>query len=362
MWLDTYVHMYAIVGLWSIYLNVCEGIQLPYLAQCRKQKERALLVSQRRAQLEEEEEAKRLQQLAKKEDLFSKKRTNLLSKKQKELEDLRRKQDEQLQAVQLRKKQQEVEFQKKLQAQLEEEQKVAAENEKKRLEYEEREKQRRKVEDDRKRKAGEHFGEEPAKKQGCEHRDDSNTANSRKVPVPVTKPQNPHPLGNTFIKPPPYQLGNSGSGSSKLPRPGFASPAKTAVKSMTAQMVHSFISPQLSSYSQPKRHPMVTSYAMTPDVFNQVESYDIEDLSSSDDTEDEETTTKPIPLWAQPQALKKALLEQESKTWDIESIFPAPKLPIDLVSIFGRKRKRYHYRTSSVNWETPPKAKKKYYV
>ena len=313
-------------------------------------------MSQRRAQLEEEEEAKRLQQLAKKEDLLSKKRNNLLSKKQKELEDLRRKQEEQLQAVQLRKKQQEVEFQKKLQAQLEEEEKVAAENEKRRLEYEERERQRRKVEDDRKRKVGENFSEEPNKKQGCE-RDDSDTACGRKMAVPISKPQ--HPLGNTFTKPPPYQPGTSGSGGSKLLRPGFASPAKTA-QTAVAVAAHSFISPQMSSYSLPKRHPVATSYAMTPDVFNQVESYDIQDLSSSDDTEDEETTTKPIPLWAQPQALKQALLEQESKSWDIESIFPAPQLPIDLVSIFGRRRKRYHYRTSSVNWDTPPKAKKRY--
>ena len=318
-------------------------------------------MSQRRAQLEEEEEAKRLQQLAKKEDMLSKKRTNLLSKKQKELEDLRRKQEEQLLAVQQRKKQQEVEFQKKLQAQLEEEEKLAAENEKRRLEYEERERQRRKVEEDRKRKAGEYLGDEPTKKQGCEQHDDCYPVPGRKVPVLVSKPQ--HPLGNTFTKPPPYQPGSSSSGGSKLPRPGFASPARVAqaVSSMAPQMVHSFISPQISGYSKSQHHPPTTSYAMTPDVFNQVESYDIQDLSSSDDTEDEETTTKPIPLWAQPQALKQALIEQESKNWDIESIFPAPQLPIDLVRIFGRKRKRYHYRTSSVNWDTPPKAKK-YYV
>ena len=312
-------------------------------------------MSQRRAQLEEEEEAKRLQQLAKKEDLLSKKRTNLLNKKQKELDDLRRKQEEQAHAVLQRKKQQEIEFQKKLQAQLEEEERVAAENERKRVEYEERERQRRKAEDDRKRKAGEHLNEETTKKQGSD-RDDGDTVSGKKLAIHVPKLQ--HPLGNTFNKPPPYQQ-TGANGGSKLLRPGFASPHRQAQIAMPAP---SFISPQTSGHTQSKLRPAVTPYAMTPDVFGEVESYDIQDLGSSDDTDDEETTTKPIPTWARPQQLKLAMLEQESKNWDIESIFPPPQLPIDLVKIFRRKRTRYHQRTSSVNWDTPPKSKKKYYV
>lgn len=312
---------------------------------------------QRRAQLEEEEEAKRLQQLAKKEDMFGKKRTNLLNKKQRELDDLRRKQEEQAQAVLHRKKQQDIEFQKKLQAQLEEEERIAAENERRRVEYEERERQRRKAEDDRRRKAGEHHNEESAMKQGSD-RDDNDTVLGKMLHIQVPKLQ--HPLGNTFTKPPPYQqTGSGGSGGSKLLRPGFASPYRQA---QTAMHAPSFISPQTSGHTQSKLHPAVTAYAMTPDVFAQVESYDIQDLSSSDDTEDEETTTKSIPTWAQPQQLKRAILEQEGRNLNIESIFQPPQLPIDLVRIFGRKRTRYHHRTSSVNWDTPPKPKKRYYL
>lgn len=315
-----------------------------------------MLVAQRKAQMEGEEEAKRLHQLAKKEDMFGKKRTNLLNKKQREMDDLRRKQEEQAQAVLHRKKQQDIEFQKKLQAQLEEEDRIAAENERRRVEYEERERQRRKAEDDRRWKAGEQLSEEPAKKQGSD-RDDGETAPGKKLHIHVPKLQ--HPLGNTFSKPPPYQQPGGGSGGSKLLRPGFASPYRQA---QTAMAAPSFISPQTSSHTQSKLRPAVTPYAMTPDVFAEVESYDIQDLSSSDDTEDEETTTKSIPSWAQPLQLKRAILEQEGRNWNAESIFPPPQLPIDLVRIFGRKRTRYHHRTSSVNWDTPPKPKKRYYL
>ena len=106
-----------------------------------------------------------------------------------------------------------------------------------------------------------------------------------------------------------------------------------------------------------------TSYPMTPDVLN--ENYNIDDLNSSADTDDEEQPSKPVPLWAQSHNVTKSFRQQDKIDLTggiIDQVFPAKELmkDLDLVAIFGRKRSRYHKRTSSACWDTPPR--KKYFL
>ena len=295
---------------------------------CRKREQRELLVLQRKAEMMEMEKTKKLNLIASKEEKI-KKSQFVQKKKFMEHEKQRKKLEEQYQAVLLRRKQQEDEHQKKLMAQLEEERRIAEENEARRLAYEEKERQRRKEEEMACRIPEETIGK----------------GLGEGLPAGLRLPT--LPLSQTFTK-----LNTvPSSHTSKGAHVRLASPSKYKHTET------------VTTYMTPKVPPNPISYEMTPDVLGNVDTYSIDDLNSSDDTDCEDDPAKPIPSWAQSANLNANIKKQELARWDINAIFPPNQLllPPNLTDIFKRKRPRYHYRTSSANWNTPPK-KRHYYV
>ncbi|XP_053207270.1 inner centromere protein-like [Panonychus citri] len=115
-----------------------------------------------------------------------------------------------------------------------------------------------------------------------------------------------------------------------------------------------------------KRKPMeLESYQISPPKPKPKSipvNYDISDIKSDDDTDDEERPRKLIPSWAKGDALIVALDAQFAKPRrarerQIHEIFPCYDYTIDLVEIFKTNRvvhPKYDKRTSSVVWSSPP--------
>ncbi|KAK6054768.1 inner centromere protein, ARK binding region [Cooperia oncophora] len=107
--------------------------------------------------------------------------------------------------------------------------------------------------------------------------------------------------------------------------------------------------------STSRRH---SSYELTPDkVFkpSSENNYNIEDLSSGDETDQEDAPRKKVPAWAEGALLRKALAEQaeilRSGKFDPDDFF-GEIFPPDLSKIFGTS-KRYPRRGSSGIWDSP---------
>ena len=85
------------------------------------------------------------------------------------------------------------------------------------------------------------------------------------------------------------------------------------------------------------------------------ENYDIGDLKSGDDTDDDEEPSKPIPEWAKGELLIKKALIQCYKGINYTKLFKASSQnEIILENIFKIKRKKFTERSSSANWNSPP--------
>ncbi|XGW08312.1 hypothetical protein V3C99_010990 [Haemonchus contortus] len=100
------------------------------------------------------------------------------------------------------------------------------------------------------------------------------------------------------------------------------------------------------------------SYEMTPDkVFkpSTKNNYNIEDLSSADETDDEEAPRKEVPPWAEGLLLQKAIEETtkilRSGAFDPDTFF-REIFPPDLSKIFGTSKK-FPRRGSSGIWDSP---------
>ncbi|KAK6102394.1 Inner centromere protein ARK binding region family protein [Brugia pahangi] len=88
-------------------------------------------------------------------------------------------------------------------------------------------------------------------------------------------------------------------------------------------------------------------------------NYDVESISSNDETDDEENPRKPIPLWAQGERLQNALQKQVVQpSIDADAYFGPVRTPM-LNKIFARNRTRYNKRTSSALWTSPMSNPKK---
>lgn len=116
--------------------------------------------------------------------------------------------------------------------------------------------------------------------------------------------------------------------------------------------------PMSSSQSATKDNP--DSYDMTParhelppEPLENPNNYDINDLRSDDDTDDEEQPRKILPSWASGHAFRTALLTQCYNPPDVDQIFAIIDLP-DLSMIFKEQRKRFFKRTSSAQWGKMP--------
>jgi len=106
----------------------------------------------------------------------------------------------------------------------------------------------------------------------------------------------------------------------------------------------------------------VSSYDMTParhelppEPSHSEDNYGLEDLKSDEDTDDEDCPRKQVPKWAEGTQLRTALLKQCYMGPDLDQIFFTIEMP-DLTMMFDQQRKRFHKRTSSACWETPPES------
>jgi hypothetical protein len=85
------------------------------------------------------------------------------------------------------------------------------------------------------------------------------------------------------------------------------------------------------------------------------DNYDINDLKSEDETDDDEEPNKPIPEWAKDMRLKKTAMAQAKKFLNYTRLFRATtQNEIILEDIFKIKRKKFTERSSSAIWNSPP--------
>ncbi|XP_064144004.1 inner centromere protein isoform X3 [Loxodonta africana] len=103
--------------------------------------------------------------------------------------------------------------------------------------------------------------------------------------------------------------------------------------------------------------PVCTSYQMTPQGRRgppkiNPDNYGM-DLNSDDSTDDEAHPRKPIPAWASGTQLSQAIIHQYYHPPNLLELF-GTILPLDLEDIFKKSKPRYHKRTSSAVWNSPP--------
>ncbi|EPY89631.1 inner centromere protein [Camelus ferus] len=103
--------------------------------------------------------------------------------------------------------------------------------------------------------------------------------------------------------------------------------------------------------------PACTSYQMTPQGHRappkiNPDNYGM-DLNSDDSTDDEAHPRKPIPNWARGTQLSQAIIHQYYNPPNLLEVF-GTILPLDLEDIFKKSKPRYHKRTSSAVWNSPP--------
>ncbi|XP_021572682.1 inner centromere protein [Carlito syrichta] len=103
--------------------------------------------------------------------------------------------------------------------------------------------------------------------------------------------------------------------------------------------------------------PACTSYQMTPQGHRappkiNPDNYGM-DLNSDDSTDDEAHPRKPIPSWARGTPLSQAIIHQYYHPPNLLELF-GTILPLDLEDIFKKSKPRYHKRTSSAVWNSPP--------
>ena len=85
------------------------------------------------------------------------------------------------------------------------------------------------------------------------------------------------------------------------------------------------------------------------------DDYNINDLNSSDETDDEEQPSKPIPLWAKNPQLQVKAQGQAYKLINFTKLFQSSSnYNIVLEDIFKIKRKNFTERSSSAIWNSPP--------
>ncbi|XP_014304211.1 inner centromere protein isoform X2 [Myotis lucifugus] len=103
--------------------------------------------------------------------------------------------------------------------------------------------------------------------------------------------------------------------------------------------------------------PACTSYQMTPQGHRappkiNPDNYGM-DLNSDDSTDDESHPRKPIPSWARGAQLSQAILHQYYHPPNLLELFGTIR-QLDLEDIFKKSKPRYHKRTSSAVWNSPP--------
>ncbi|XP_076323731.1 uncharacterized protein LOC143232332 [Tachypleus tridentatus] len=112
------------------------------------------------------------------------------------------------------------------------------------------------------------------------------------------------------------------------------------------------------TYVTEENEKKVNSYEMTPqrpaqsEKLKNPDNYNIDDLKSDDETDDEADPKKQIPQWAQGFQLRAALINQTYNPPNIHELFGDIMSP-DLTQMFPVQRRRFHKRTSSALWHSP---------
>ncbi|EPQ14263.1 Inner centromere protein [Myotis brandtii] len=103
--------------------------------------------------------------------------------------------------------------------------------------------------------------------------------------------------------------------------------------------------------------PACTSYQMTPQGPRAPPKINLDnygmDLNSDDSTDDESHPRKPVPSWATGTQLSQAILHQYCHPPNLPELFGTIR-QLDLEDIFKKSKPRYHKRTSSAVWNSPP--------
>ena len=85
------------------------------------------------------------------------------------------------------------------------------------------------------------------------------------------------------------------------------------------------------------------------------DNYDVSDIRSDDDTDDEDEPSKPIPSWAKEPNLSQKAQDQCLKAINFTRLFrSACQADVNLEQIFKTRRRKFIERSSSANWNTPP--------
>ncbi len=104
--------------------------------------------------------------------------------------------------------------------------------------------------------------------------------------------------------------------------------------------------------------PSATNYDVTPlqvPKLKDINNYDVSNLGSEDDTDDDEEPSKPIPDWAVQSRLVAKVKQQNHSMVNFTRLFKsASRADINLGEIFKTKRKKFTERSSSANWNCPP--------
>jgi len=95
-------------------------------------------------------------------------------------------------------------------------------------------------------------------------------------------------------------------------------------------------------------------HELPPEPLKDKENYDIMDLKSDDDTDDEENPRKIIPKWAHGSQFRVALMHQAYSPPDVDMIFIVMDATPNLEEIFRTQKRRFLKRTSSAQWGKAP--------
>lgn len=179
----------------------------------------------------------------------------------------------------------------------------------------------------------------------------ANNSNASNLAAPPPPPP-PHPHPHSHSQPQQSQLSHSST---------FIK-SSTSTTANTSNVSNSHVSTfkSCNQENQPKQPQVAASQLFGKPTAEPVkkptyENYDLSDLRSDDETDDEEEPSKPIPVWAQSNNITRTSKNQNHNFINFTKLFKAAsRHDVNLEEIFKIKRKKFTERSSSANWSSPP--------